>query len=165
MRIGILAAAVAAAGAPLLPDRAAPLPAAVAWPATYDGRPLARIAPTALDWRLARDFPGSIARFSDGRRQVVLRQVPQATRQLHPARDCFGAIGYAITAVPMVRAPDGALASCFEARRDGVTLKVCERVTDRAGTSFPDISSWYWPALLDRSPGPWLAATTVERVG
>jgi hypothetical protein len=56
------------------------------------------------------------------------------------------------------------LSSCFLASRDGVTLKVCERVAASDGGSFPDVSSWYWPALLGRSRGPWLASTTVERI-
>lgn len=161
----LTASALLAAGAPLVPSDREPAPSAIAWPAAYDGRTLSPLAATPLDRRLARDFPGRIARFTDGRRQVVLRSVPRATRQLHPARDCFAAIGYRIAPAPMARGEGGALASCFHAARDGVTLRVCERVTDRDGTSFPDISSWYWPALLGRSAGPWLAATTVERTG
>lgn len=166
MRHGILLAASAslAAAAPLLPHARAPTTADVTWPASIDGRRLTPIAPTALDTRLARDFPGRIARFTDGRRQIVLRHVPQATRQLHPARDCFAAIGYRIAPVPMARGSDGALSSCVEARRDGRVLRICERIVARDGGTFPDVSSWYWPALLGRSAGPWLATTSVERV-
>lgn len=158
----LIAAFAAAAAAPLLPDEAAPSAPAAHWPARFDGRVLAPLAPAPEDARLARNFPGHIRRFTDGRRQVVLRFVTGATRQLHPARDCFEAIGYTIAPAPMAAAPSGALASCFEASRNGVRVKVCERVTDARGASFPDISSWYWPALLGRSPGPWIAATTVE---
>ncbi len=156
--------ALAAAAAPLLPQRPAPPSAAVVWPQRLDGRALSPLAPTALDRRLARDFPGRIARVSDGRRQVVLRHVAQATRQLHPARDCFAAIGYRITPVPMKRVPDGGLASCFEASRSGRVFRICERIRAADGSGFADASSWYWPALLGRSTGPWLAITAVERI-
>ena len=158
-------AAVAAAAVPLLPARQSPAPAAANWPAAIDGRKLTPLAPAPEDARLAAGFPGRIARFSDGRRQIVLRSVAGATRQLHPARDCFQAIGYAIAPLPMQRSPGGALASCVAATRDGRTLRICERITDAEGRSFADVSSWYWPALFGRSTGPWLAMTSVERTG
>ncbi len=158
------AAALLAAGTPLVPAAPVAVASEVSWPTRDDGRRLTPIAATALDARLARDFPGRIARFSDGRRQIVLRHVPQATRQLHPARDCFEAIGYRVAPVPMARGAGGTLSSCFEATRDGVVLKVCERIVAHDGESFPDVSSWYWPALLGRSRGPWLANTSVERI-
>lgn len=164
-RIALFVAAILAAVMPLLPaDRAIDtLPPE--WPSRFDGRHLKLLAPTPLDKKLADDFPGHIARFTDGRRQVVLRSLSSATRQLHPASDCFEAIGYRIAPAPMLRGTDGALSSCFEATRDGVTLKVCERVIAHNGETYPDISSWYWPALLGRSTGPWLATMTVERTG
>lgn len=158
-------AAILAAAAPMIRhDRAAPNPP-VEWPAAFEGRALRPLAAAPEDIRLARDFPGRIARFDDGRRQVVLRRVASATRQLHPARDCFHAIGYAVEPLPMRRIAGTDFASCFEAKRGGVTLHVCERILDSAGQSFSDVSSWYWPALFGGSTGPWLAATTVERVG
>ena len=161
----VVIVAVIAAAQPLLPRKAAaPIPTAT-WPSRFEGRPLAPRAPAPEDARLARDFPGHIARFDDGKRQVVLRSVAAATRQLHPARDCFHAIGYEIAPLPMRRVTDTAFASCFEAKRRGVTLHVCERIVAADGRSFADVSSWYWPALFGRSTGPWLAATTVERIG
>lgn len=163
-RIAVLLA-VAAGAIPLLPDAAPPPPAAgSAWPARYEGRPLTRIAPAPEDRFLARQFPGQVARFSDGRRQIVLRRVAAATRMLHPASDCFRAIGYTATPAPMRLSPDGEPASCFTATRDGRTLTACEQVRDASsGESWPDISSWYWSALLGRSQGPWTAALTVEQ--
>lgn len=163
-RIAVLFAAIAGA-IPSLPDAAPPPPAATSpWPARYEGRPLTRIAPAPEDRFLARQFPGQVARFSDGRRQIVLRRVAVATRTLHPASDCFRAIGYTVTPAPMRLAPDGQPASCFTASRDGRTLLACEQVRDAGGgKSWPDISSWYWSALLGGSQGPWTAALTVEQ--
>jgi hypothetical protein len=156
--------AIGAAALPLTRQAPAPQAGPVAWPSSFEGRKLVPLAAAPEDQRLARDFPGAIARFSDGRRQVVLRSVARPTRQLHPARDCFEAIGYRIDPLPMRVVGAGAFASCFTATRAGRAVRVCERITDAHGRSFTDVSAWYWPALLGRSRGPWLAATTVEKV-
>jgi hypothetical protein len=157
--------AMAAVAVPFLPDaKPSPSAAVSAWPARYEGRPLTHIAPAPEDRFLARQFPGQVARFSDGHRQIVLRRVAAATRALHPASDCFRAIGYTVTPAAMRLAPDGQPASCFTATRDGRALMVCEQVRDASGAmSWPDISSWYWSALLGGSRGPWTAALTVEQ--
>lgn len=158
--IGLLA--LGAAMAPVLrPDirnQAHP----VSWPASFEGQPLFPLAAAPEDESLARGFPGRIARFSDGKRQIVLRSLARPTRQLHPARDCFKAIGYRIDPSPMRVVAPGTFASCFAASRNGRSVRVCERITDADGRSFTDPSAWYWPALLGRSRGPWLAATIVE---
>lgn len=153
-----------AAAVPLLRDarRDSP-PIAVKWPSQFEGRRLTRIPPAPEDSRLGRGFPGAIARFTDGRRQLVLRQIVVATRQLHPARDCFKASGYSIRPAAIRPVPDG-VASCFEARLGGKTLRICEHIRDSGGRIFSDVSSWYWPALIGTSHGPWLAVTSVERV-
>ncbi|HEX8389411.1 MAG TPA: hypothetical protein VF636_10360 [Sphingomonas sp.] len=157
-------AATATALASLLPD-APPTVArtTVVWPTRWEGRTLRALDTTPADNRLAAGFPGHLARFSDGSRQVVLRRVDAATRQLHPARACFEGLGYRVAPSPMRRS-GAAYSSCFEAHRDGEAVRVCERVLDADGRSFPDVSSWYWSALLGRSRGPWLATMVVERV-
>ncbi|URW76189.1 hypothetical protein M9980_02865 [Sphingomonas donggukensis] len=156
--------ALLAAAMPLLPSKPQASTVLRPWPARFDGRAIVPVPPGPGDAMLARGFPGHVARFSDGRRQVVLRQVARATRQLHPPRDCFAALGYAIDPLPMQRVAGG-LASCFAARRGGVTLRVCERITDARARVFSDVPGWYWPALTGASTGPWLAAMTVERTG
>ena len=134
------------------------------WPARFEGRRIVALAPAPEDRLLAASFPGHVARFSDGRRQIVLRQVNAPTRRLHPASDCFRAVGYAIGPSPMRVTEGGRPASCFIATRDGRTLRVCEQIIGRGGSSWPDISSWYWPALAGTASGPWLAILTVEAV-
>ncbi|HYG48810.1 MAG TPA: hypothetical protein VD846_12830 [Allosphingosinicella sp.] len=159
------ALALAAAGAPLLPrPEATPSSSAASWPAAFEGRKLLPLPPAAEDRALARGFPGRVARFSDGRRQIVLRRLDSATRRLHPASDCYRSIGYAIGRAPMRLVAGEGPASCFIARRDGRAFLVCEQVRDPEGSSWPDISSWYWAALLGASRGPWLASLTVERI-
>lgn len=134
------------------------------WPSRFEGRALVRLEPAPEDRLLGRSFPGHVARFSDGRRQIVLRQVNAPTRRLHPASDCFRAVGYSIGPSPMRVAQSGRPASCFTATRGGRTLRVCEQIIGADGRSWPDISSWYWPALAGTAPGPWLATLTVEAV-
>ena len=155
-------AAGAAAAAPLLPHAPIEQGPAPDWPRTFEGRRLLPIAPAAEDALLARSFPGRTARFSDGRRQIVLRQVAAPTRRLHPASDCFRASGWEVRPAPMQVAANAGPASCFIALRAGRIVRVCERIAGANGASWPDISSWYWAALIDPSSGPWLAALTVE---
>ena len=157
-------AALAAGGAPALSGRDRPVVPTTStyWPSTFEYRRIVPLPAAPEDALLATKFPGSVARFSDGTRQIVLRRMDAATRRLHPARDCFRATGHAIAPAPM-RVSRGQAASCFFATRNGVALRVCEQVRDGAGRSWPDISSWYWSALLGGSDGPWTAALTVER--
>lgn len=164
MRGLVILAALAAAGVPLTPEPNPPPPAPAVWPSRWEGHALTPLPATALDAKLGSAFPGRIARFSDGKRQIILRQVTAATRQLHPARDCFRAIGYTIEQAPMRVDASGDSWSCFDAQRHGAASRVCEQIRDAAGARFSDATAWYWPALLGTSPGPWLAVTTVERV-
>ncbi|MET1110311.1 MAG: hypothetical protein ABWX67_02165 [Allosphingosinicella sp.] len=157
--------ALAGGLAPLRPESASPARSASAsWPAAFEGRRIHPVAATAEDRILARRFPGRIERFSDGRRHIVLRRLDSATRRLHPASDCYRAAGYAIAPAPMRMIAGRGPAACFIARRGGRAFLACEQVRDEEGRSWPDVSSWYWAALLGTSSGPWLASLTVERV-
>ena len=155
-----------AAAAPLLPRRSHAEPAAAAaafaWPARFEGRPLTALPLAARDRRFADGFPGRIGRFSDGTREIILRFTTQATRRLHPASDCLKAIGFAIAPLPARRGPDGSAWGCFAARRQGGEMTVCEQIRDAGGRTWPDPSSWYWPALAGSSRGPWWSTTVVE---
>lgn len=81
------------------PDSAAASPIATApaeLPSHWQGQPVRPLALSAVEQRFAQAFPGHIARLTDGRQIVVLREVRQPTRMLHPAVDCFRALGYRI---------------------------------------------------------------------
>jgi len=165
IRLYVAVSALAAA-APLVPrpSRAHPTTAdAFAWPAQFQGRPLTELPLTGRDRRFADEFPGRVGRFTDGAREIVLRVTTRATRRLHPASDCLAAVGFAIEPLPARRDPDGATWGCFAARKPGTSLSVCEQIRDAAGRTWPDASSWYWPALSGASVGPWSSATVVER--
>lgn len=137
------------------PDRVA----IVEWPTHFRDRPLTQLPLGTLEEKFARRFPGAIARFSDGERIVVLRQVERPTRQLHPAADCFRALGYRLDRVqPMVDA-GGERWQCFVAERDGRRMQVCERIHDSADGRWTDTSAWFWAAQY--GGGPWWAITVV----
>jgi len=159
---GLLSALLLAMVWPLLAPANASTPESAPheWPTQFEGRLLRPLALSAVEQRFAEDFPGQLGRFTDGQRSIVLRQVLRPTRKLHPAEDCFRAIGYRIEQTHLrKRAGAEGLQRCFVVTRDGVRLQVCDYIEDAGGQSFSDTSAWYWSALTGRSPGPWLAVT------
>ncbi|RRD57902.1 hypothetical protein EII20_04845 [Comamonadaceae bacterium OH2545_COT-014] len=177
-----LAASLLLSLAATVPGLARPGPAAGAlataapeWPTRWhDGQPLRPLALSAVEARFARGFPGHLARLTDGRRILVLRQVQRPTRMLHPAADCYRALGWRIEdeglmqpaaasrTSPASPAPGDGLQRCFTARQGNTRLRVCEQIEDAAGRRFTDTSAWYWAAALGQSPGPWQATTVAQ---
>jgi hypothetical protein len=117
-----------------------------------------------VELRFARHFPGTLARLTDEHQVLVLREVRQPTRMLHPATDCYQALGYRIQAERLERDAQARVWRCFEATRGGTgtRLAVCERIEDAAGQSWTDTSAWYWSASLGQSHGPWRALTVAR---
>jgi hypothetical protein len=154
---------VLAAGAPLFSThRPAPPGAAQssrAWPHEFEGRPLTRVPLSREESRFLGDFPGAVARFTDGQRDILMRRVTRPTRKLHPAEDCYRGWGFEVGAARIHPDRDGGLWRCFTAHRAGAAREVCEQIRDDEGRSFIDVSSWYWSASLERSPAPWLVVT------
>ncbi|MFH0824240.1 MAG: archaeosortase/exosortase family protein [Pseudomonadota bacterium] len=136
------------------------------WPDTFENRPVKQEALSLTEARLADDFPGATGKFSSGSNVIIFRWITRATRKLHPAADCFRALGYALTPMPMYVDPAGGVWGRMEARRGTERLTVREHIRDLSGKQgWADVSSWYWGALLGKSSGPWWAATVVENVG
>lgn len=132
------------------------------WPSQWQGRPLIRLPLSPQETRWLRGFPGSAARFTDGVREVLVRQVERPTRMLHPAADCFRGLGYGVDR-PAIRESDGTRWSCFKARKDGAEREICERIHDARGGAWTDVSAWYWDALWGHSQGPWWAFTVMPQ--
>ena len=155
-----------AALTPLLPVQQAqddiPRVAFGGWPAQLDGQGLRALPLTERELRFGGDFPGQIGRFTDGRREVIIRWVTEATRKLHPASDCFEGIGFHVRPLPLHVDGDGSLWSSFLATRGDERLHVRERIYTSTGESWPDVSSWYWAAARGTSAGPWWAVTVAE---
>lgn len=142
--------------------------AAVEWPQTWQGRPLRPLALGAVEQRFAQNFPGQIARLTNDEDVLVWRHVTRPTRMLHPAADCYRALGYRVSGEQLqaVRAStpiqkDG-MWRCFTAEKNGQRLRVCEQLQDADGRVFTDTSAWYWAAALGQSSGPWQAITVAQ---
>lgn len=140
----------------------APVATSTEWPREWEGRALRPLALGAVEERFAARFPGRIARLTDGQSVLVWREAQKPTRMLHPAADCYRGLGYRIEQARLERDADARLWRCFIAERDGVRLRVCERIVDADGQTFTDASSWYWAAQLGSSRGPWQAVTTAR---
>jgi hypothetical protein len=134
-------------------------------------RPLAL---TPLETRFAGAFPGTMARFTDGSREILFRRVARPTRKLHPASDCLRASGYTVQPLPAETGSPGRTWSRLAAERKGERLEVREIVVAGdgmlaavggagGGESWTDVSAWYWNALWGRSGGPWTAVTVSRR--
>jgi hypothetical protein len=162
-----LVAAAAAAMAPLL-HRANDLAMAAdgafpGWPTHYEGRALTEMALTQREAEFVRDFPGRVGCFSDGRREIIVRWVGTPTRRLHSAADCFRGIGYSVTPMPVRKDASGAAMGCFRASHGSDDMTVCEVIRDERGENWPDVSAWYWNAMLGSSRPPWWSFVVAER--
>jgi hypothetical protein len=132
------------------------------WPSTFEGRALRELPLTELEARFGEGFPGRIGRFTDGRRELIMRWVVAPTRQLHSAETCFRGLGYAIDSVPFWHPEEGRPWKRFIVTRGASRMVVREAVMDDQGGHWTDVSAWYWSALLGRSEGPWWALTLAE---
>jgi hypothetical protein len=168
--VALAMAALLAALAPMLnrglPPNVARSDAFPGWPREFEGHTLRQLALTEREAVFVAGFPGRVGRFHDGRREIIVRWVSAPTRLLHPAADCFKGIGYAITPLPARRSRDGHLMSCFRAVRAEEAMTVCELIRgaqdERGGESWPDVSAWYWSALLGNSSAPWWSYVLAE---
>ena len=133
------------------------------WPSQWDGVLLRPLALSEVEQRFADRFPGAIGRMTDGRQTLVMRAVNRPTRMLHPAADCYRALGYRIEQARLERDAQARMWRCFVAQRHGTAnFRVCERIVDAQGTAFTDTSAWYWAAASGQSHGPWQAVTVAR---
>ena len=160
-------ACVVAALLPFLSAHSGSSGAAVAvpfpgWPTEFEGKKLTPLPLTELEERFNADFPGEIGRFTDGKREIVIRWVTEPTRKLHPASDCFQGLGYNVKPRPLHRDEQGSLWSSFAATKGDDRLRVYERIHDNSGQTWTDVSAWYWAALRADSKS-WWAITIAEK--
>jgi hypothetical protein len=132
------------------------------WPAEFQGKPLTALPMTELEQRFNSDFPGKINRFTDGKREIIIRWVTEATRKLHPSSDCFQGLGYTVKPLPVHRDERGSLWSSFTAAKGNDRLHVYERIHSDSGETWTDVSAWYWAALRTDSKS-WWAITIAEK--
>ena len=132
------------------------------FPTEFEGLKLKELALSERERYFTQDFPGEIRRFTDGRREIIIRRVTEATRKLHPAKDCFAAIGFQTKPMPLKTDENGKHWACFSAVKGDESLRVCERISDAAGNEWTDVSAWYWSAFTQAN-GAWLAYTVAEK--
>ncbi|MBT0570483.1 hypothetical protein KIK84_09090 [Curvibacter sp. CHRR-16] len=129
------------------------------WPSHWQGQALRPLALSDVEQRFAQHFPGTVTRLTTGSQVLVLRTVGKPTRMLHPATDCYRALGYRIHSEQLERQAAEQLWRCFVAERAGRQVRVCERIEDAQGHGYTDASAWYWASIVGQSTGPWLAYT------
>lgn len=134
------------------------------WPKDFQGHALEPLPLTNKEQKFLSDFPGRIGKFSDGRREIILRWITRETRKVHPASDCFRGAGYSVRPLPVRIDGEKAHWGCFEAKRDGASLRVCERIRDGSGKNWADTSAWFWSAFLRESQGPWWSEVIAEQI-
>jgi exosortase/archaeosortase family protein len=160
-----LAIAVAALAPYLIPAQTATkVTSKIEMPASFEGHSLTAIPLTAAESEFSASFPGQIGKFTDGKRQYIIRIVSEPTRQLHPAEDCFRGIGYKTRSTPNIRDAQNQTWGSFEASNEEMKLSVRERISDNGANAWSDVSSWYWSAILGKTHGPWQAVTIAEIV-
>lgn len=133
------------------------------WPTHFEGRVLTSLPLSKRELRFSGDFPGRIARFTDGRREIIIRWVTEATRKLHPASDCFEGVGYSVSPLPLRVDEAGQRWGSFTAVRQNEKLRVIERIYRDSGDSWTDVSAWYW-AAGEQDTGTWWAVTVAENM-
>ena len=133
------------------------------WPSTFAGKTLTQLPLNEMEKQFATEFPGRIARFSDGEREIIIRWVTEATRKMHPASDCFQGLGYSVKPLAAYRDHDGSLWASFAATKGDKQLRVYERINSDSGETWTDVSAWYWSALRQRGSGSWWAITVAEK--
>jgi exosortase/archaeosortase family protein len=132
------------------------------WPSTFENLPLQSKALSPDTEEFAKEFPGRIGVFTNGKRIVVFRWLTQPTRKLHPSCDCYRSMGYAIKWLPTATDTSGIKWSRFEGTKGDSTVQVRERIFDNVGHAWTDVSEWYWSAILQRTRAPWWSVTVAQ---
>ncbi|MCG3206181.1 MAG: hypothetical protein KCHDKBKB_02910 [Elusimicrobia bacterium] len=133
------------------------------WPRTFDGKQLVQISISDREKRFLAEFPGHMAKFTDGNNEILIRHVFTPTRKLHPSMHCYKGFGFTIVPKPLWTDKSGQLWGCFVAqKKNSPPLVVKEQIVDPTGKVWTDVSAWYWSAVLGRTKGPWQAFTIAE---
>jgi hypothetical protein len=148
------------------------------WPRNWEGEQLRPVSIEPQVQKILRGFPGQVAQFAVGttNRKVLLRRCREATRDLHPAEDCYRVLGWRCEPIPAIRDAEGNTWSRFRVvRPDGTEIAVRQCyfaiLPDESpeslealiigARSWPDVSSWYWNAGLPGSGVQMTLAVTV----
>jgi exosortase/archaeosortase family protein len=125
---------------------------------------LDRISLNIDETKFASNFPGTVEKFADGNKSILMRVVRTETRQLHSSADCYKGNGYTVKPLSIIVDQNGFRWSRFDAQKDSRHFIVRECILDGRSGMWTDPSSWYWAALLGKTTGPWCFVTVAEPV-
>lgn len=152
--------------AALLPVRArtdAAISTQLVWPETLEGEALREIPLSKREASFAAAFPGEMKVFqTTSGRTVIIRHILRASRALHSSADCLRASGNTLRPEPLWKDDSGHAWGNYKVHGPDGIHALRELITDANGGTFPDPSTWFWPAILGQSPGPWTAVTVME---
>jgi hypothetical protein len=134
------------------------------WPKEFDGAQLSEQPLTAREMRFWAGFPGKVARFTDGKRQIILRWAGGRSDRFHLAARCYRAMGYHITQLPAALDANGNRWCVYRADGRHTSLRVRERILDNAGNAWTDEAAYRWDAFWRRTSAPWWGITIVEPI-
>lgn len=140
-------------------EAGAPFPG---WPERFEGRPIRAAALSPGEEAFGRAFPGRMGRFTDGSRSIVIRWVTAPTHRVHSGAECLRSAGGRLEPRDLWRDADGNVWSVWDLAGGGRTVRIRERCHDGRGASWPDVSSWFWAAVLGGTEGPWWVVTVAE---
>ncbi len=132
-----------------------------AWNTTH--QTLYKLPLSEVEQSFAANFPGHIARFTNGNTVWVVRHTVKPTRMLHSSVDCYRGLGYKVSMQRVVENAQHQRWRCFDATK-GQRLQVCERIVDKQGKQWTDVSAWYWENMLKQNQHAWWAITQVTRI-
>lgn len=131
------------------------------WNKTFEGQKLVELPLTDNEKVFSKDFPGKISKFKTNNENIIMRYIEKPTRMLHSSSDCFKGIGYSIDFKPIEIDKTGIRWSSFIASKNGINLKVKERIFNKSN-NWTDVSSWYWENILKLGNKPFTAITIIE---
>lgn len=152
----------AAALAPLVTGGAARAPVRFpGWPSHFDGHELTRLPDPPEEAAFYAGLALRHARFSDGRRMLLLRWADTDVGGFHLSDACFRAYGYTLGPFQHGTREDGRPERCFVATRETERLEVCEHIRDATGRSFGSTEEWRREHLLRRAEPPFWGVSVV----
>ena len=132
------------------------------WPKTWESLTLKPLDLKEDEKIFEESFPGRVARFTDGQREITFRWITEATRKLHPVADCMRAKGFRVEVLPGMK-DQARVWGAMKVETGSQHLNVYECFFDQDfKESWSDVSQWFWSAYLGHSKGPWWAVTVVE---
>lgn len=135
----------------------------IVWPTEFEGHPMHPLPLSGMEASFAGSFPGAIANFQCGDRQIILRRVDQATRKLHNSATCLRAAGFH-PAPGSIEIHHGTEWTVYNANRGDQTLHVREQIRSsrHPDATWTDVSRWFWHASFHPDHGPWVAITVLQ---